>query len=203
MPEPRTLLSMAGAPPVRARPAYSALVLVDLQGEYRDGALKLDGIDAATAEAAALLATAREQGMPVIHVRHRGRAGGAFDPGGPHFALLPPVAAAEGEPTLDKALPNAFAGTDLADRLAGLGRKEILLAGAQTHMCIESTARAALDLGFKVAVVAAACATRDLPDPLGGPAMPAASLHRASLVALADRFATILPDAAAWRDGIA
>jgi nicotinamidase-related amidase len=203
MPEPRTLLSMAGAPPVQARPDAAVLVLVDLQGEYRDGALKLAGIDAAAAEAAALLATARAAGMPVIHVQHRGRAGGAFDPAGPHFALLPPVAPAPGEAVEEKGLPNAFAGTGLAARLEALGRKEILLAGAQTHMCISSTARAALDLGFRVAVVAAACATRDLPDPLGGPAMPAAALHRASLTALADRFATVLLDAAAWRSGIA
>lgn len=202
MSEPRTLLSLAGAPPVRARPAEAALVLVDLQGEYRDGALKLPGIDAAAAEAAALLATARETGMPVIHIQHRGRAGGAFDPTGPHFALLPPVAPLPGEEVEEKGLPNSFAGTGLATRLEVLGRKEILLAGAMTHMCISSTARAALDLGLKVAIVASACATRDLPDPLGGPALPAAALHRASLTALADRFATIYSDAAAWHDGI-
>jgi len=51
--------------------------------------------------------------------------------------------------------------------------------------------RAALDLGFKSTVVADACATRDLPDPLGGAAVAAADLHRASLIALADRFAII------------
>jgi hypothetical protein len=35
-------------------------------------------------------------------------------------------------------------------------------------MCVSATVRSALDHGYASTVVAAACATRDLPDPLGG-----------------------------------
>jgi nicotinamidase-related amidase len=66
-----------------------------------------------------------------------------------------------------------------------------------THMCVEATARAALDHGFKTTVVAAATATRDLPDPLTGNTVPAAEVQRNALAALADRFATISANAAA------
>ena len=63
-----------------------------------------------------------------------------------------------------------------------------------THMCVSSTVRAALDLDYRCSVVAAACATRDLPDGTGG-VIAADQLQRAELAALADRFATVLADA--------
>jgi nicotinamidase-related amidase len=59
-------------------------------------------------------------------------------------------------------------------------------------MCVSSTARAALDLGYRTTIVAAASATRDLPDGLGG-VVPAATVHKVALVELSDRFAVIAP----------
>jgi nicotinamidase-related amidase len=73
----------------------------------------------------------------------------------------------------------------------------LIIAGFATHMCISATTRSALDHGYVSTVVAAACATRDLPDALGKGVVPAAEVQRATLAALADRFATIVPDAAA------
>jgi nicotinamidase-related amidase len=66
-------------------------------------------------------------------------------------------------------------------------------------MCVSSTARAALDHGYRVTVVAAAAATRDLPAP-DGATMKAADIHRYALTELADRFAIIAADAAAVPD---
>lgn len=59
-----------------------------------------------------------------------------------------------------------------------------------THMCVSSTARAALDLGYRVTVAGDAAATRDLPDPSGG-VISADALHRAALAELGDRFAVV------------
>jgi nicotinamidase-related amidase len=95
-----------------------------------------------------------------------------------------------------KGLPNAFAGTALDERIRATGRKELILIGFQTHMCISATARSALDHGYRTTIVASACATRDLPNPLGG-VTPAEVLHAATLSALADRFAVVVPDAGA------
>ena len=81
--------------------------------------------------------------------------------------------------------------------MAASGRRELIVAGFATHMCVSATTRAALDHGYRTTVVAAACATRDLPDPLGG-VIAAETVHRAELAALADRFAVVVPDAAAW-----
>ena len=69
-----------------------------------------------------------------------------------------------------------------------------------THMCVEATARAAIDLGLKATVVASGTATRNLPDPLTGATVPATEVQRNALAALADRFATIVADQAAIAD---
>nr|WP_314073291.1 cysteine hydrolase family protein [uncultured Roseococcus sp.] len=194
MTEPKTLLQLAGASLVPPRLAEAALVVIDAQGEYRDGKLPLEGIDPALDVLAGLLGRARAAGALVVHVAHKGRPGGVFDRDAAGGAILPAAAPKEGEAVVEKPLPNAFAQTDLAERLAG--RKELVIVGFQTHMCVSSTARAALDLGFRVTIAADACATRALPDPVGGGAISGAEIHRHALAELADRFAIVVPAAA-------
>jgi nicotinamidase-related amidase len=67
-----------------------------------------------------------------------------------------------------------------------------------THMCVNSTARGAFTAGFAPSVVAAATATRALPGP-DGP-VPASALQSASLAALSDMFAVVVPDSRAIPD---
>lgn len=196
---PFTLLDAAGASRKPSAWSDAVLVLVDHQREYIDGKLPLTGMPDAVAACADLLALARQHATPVIHVVHHGKTGGAFDPAGPFAAIIEGLTPVDGEQTVVKGLPNSFAGTELAARLAETGRKELIVAGFQTHMCISATVRSALDHGYRVTLVANACATRDLPDPLGGDPLSAAELHRVTLAALNDRFATVVPDASVWR----
>lgn len=190
---PRTLLSLAGAPDRPHPLAESVVVMIDAQMEYVTGRLPLPGVAAALAQGAALLDKARELGRPVVHVVHKGRSGGLFDPDSEFFVTAPEVAPMIGEPRIEKALPNAFAGTTLDETLKGLEAKSLILAGFMTHMCVSSTVRAALDLSHPCTVLATACATRDLPDGRGG-VVAAEDLHRAELAALADRFAMVAED---------
>jgi len=194
MTEPKTLLQIAGASLAPPRLADAALVVIDAQGEYREGRLPLEGIDPALAVLAGLLERARTAGGVVIHVAHKGRAGGLFDRDAAGGAILAAAAPREGEAVVEKPLPNAFARTDLAERLAG--RKELVIVGFQTHMCVSSTARAALELGYRVTIAADACATRALPDPVTGGAISGAEIHRHALAELADRFAIVVPASA-------
>ncbi|MFN4310765.1 MAG: cysteine hydrolase family protein [Ferrovibrio sp.] len=199
MTRPKTLLEMAGAAGQPVQWEKSILLLVDHQNEYlADGGLPLTGMDAAVAEIGRLLATARANGAPVVHVRHHGRPGGAlFNPEGPKVDFISSVRPLDGERMVTKGLPNSFAKTDLDAVLKQLGRNELIIAGFQTHMCISATARSALDHGYRAVVVGAACADRDLPDPTGNGTVPAAEMHRITLAALNDRFALVVPDAAA------
>ncbi len=199
MSDPKTLLAMAGADLTPAGLGTSILLLIDCQEEYRSGFLPLTGVDAAVEQAASLLSRARDLGRPVVHVKHVGRPGGAFDPTGPGGQIMAELTPQEGEAVVEKGLPNSFAGTTLQDVLGGFDTKSLIIGGFMTHMCVSSTARVALDLGFRTTVVAAACATRDLPKPEGG-VLVAADLHSAALTALSDRFSVIAMDSAAIPD---
>jgi nicotinamidase-related amidase len=184
-------MQMAGANLAPPSLGDSAVVVIDAQREYVDGKVILPAVGPALSALAALLDKARRAGAPVIHVAHRGNPNGLFDPAGPGYAFADQAKPAAGERAIDKRLPNAFAGTELEKLLRESQRTSLIFAGFMTHMCVSSTVRAALDLGFKSTVVSDACATRDLPDPLGGAPLTAAELQRAELAALADRFAVI------------
>ena len=187
----KTLLQLAGATPAPSRLGASVLVLIDIQNEYFDGPLKLTGVEAAAEIAAGLLARARALGAPVVHVRHRGRAGGAFDPEARRGQIHASVAPRTSEVIIDKGLPNSFAGTGLAEALEATGSRPLVVAGFMTHMCVSATVRAALDRGLLSTVAIDATATRDLPDPTGG-TLAADTVQRAALAAIADRFATVV-----------
>ena len=193
MSAPQTLLEMAGAAAKPVPLSESVVVMIDAQLEYVTGRLPLTGIDRALGQGAALLEAARGLGRPVIHVAHRGKPGGLFDPETAFFGHAPQAAPLDGETVVEKALPNAFAGTALEEVLKRQEAKTLVVAGFMTHMCVSSTVRAALDLGYGCTVLAPACATRDLPDGSGG-VIGAETLHRAELAALSDRFATIARD---------
>jgi nicotinamidase-related amidase len=190
MTAPKTLLELAGADlrPPRLRDA--CLVLIDLQYEYLAGPIALPDARAAIANAAKLLARARAAGASIFHIAHKGRPGGLFDRSAERGAIVTELAPRAGEAVIEKGLPNAFAGTDLQAQLAATERKNVILAGLMTHMCVSSTARAGLDLGYRITVDANSCATRDLPDGRGG-SIPAATIHEVALAELSDRFAII------------
>jgi nicotinamidase-related amidase len=192
MSRPATFRELAGLS-MRPEPFIdSAIILIDCQREYVDGAVPVPGIAAALDEAANLLARARQEGVPVIHIAHRNPIGAKFfDPDGPYCAIVPEVAPHSNEPIIHKATPNAFAGTDLGKRLESIARRQIVFAGFMTHNCISASVRGAFDHGYATAVVADAAATRDLPDGLGN-VIPADVVHRAALAGLIDRVATVV-----------
>jgi len=114
---PKTLLEMAGLAAAAPRLSQAAVVMIDAQHEYLDGKLALPAIGPALNEIERLLARARALRTPIIHVVHHGKAGGAFAPGSPGAEIAAQAAPAPGEAVVAKGLPNAFASTDLADRL--------------------------------------------------------------------------------------
>ncbi|WP_050404057.1 cysteine hydrolase family protein [Bradyrhizobium embrapense] len=186
----KTLMQLAGIDLTLPRLGDSCLVLIDIQNEYLAGPLALPDAGPAIARATALLGRARESGAAIIHIAHKGAPGSLFDRSAERGAIIAPLSPRPGEIVIEKQLPNAFAGTDLNAQLAATGRKELVLAGFMTHMCVSSTARAALDLGFRTTIDADSCATRDLPDGKGG-TIAARLIHDIALAELSDRFAII------------
>lgn len=166
-------------------------MLIDCQNTYTRGVMELEGVQAALEETAALLDRARTAGIPVIHVQHDGGAGTPYDLADDIGAIVPLVAPRDAEPVVVKQYPNSFVQTDLDAQLKAVEASNLVLAGFMTHMCVNSTARGAFNLGYAPTVVAAATATRSLPEVNGVP-VSAAAMQSASLAALADMFAIVV-----------
>jgi nicotinamidase-related amidase len=188
----KTLRNVSGLPNAPARLAGSALVMIDLQETYRDGVMRLENVEPALVAARALLDRARNAGIPIFHIQHDAGVGSPYDVSAPIGAISDVVAPQGDEAVIVKNFPNAFVGTDLQARLEAAGATSLILAGFMTHMCINSTARGAFNLGFSPTVVAETTATRALPGP-DGAIVPAAALQAASLATLGDLFAVIAP----------
>ena len=171
----------------------TALLLIDIQNDYFAGGLKpLDDMAAAAGQAAALLARARRDGWPVFHVRHVAASSEApfFRPGTPGADIHDAVAPQAGERVVEKGRPNAFHGTDLETSLRDAGCEDVVICGAMSQMCIDATARAAVDLGFTVTVAEDACAASGVA--FGATTVGAREVHAAIMAPLAASYAKVL-----------
>ena len=176
----------------------SALIMVDCQNTYRHGVMQLTNIEPAILEAKKLLEMARDLNVPIIHIQHDAGVGSPYDVNAEIGAISAEVAPKNGEDVIVKNYPNAFIATDLEAKLKALGIENVVLAGFMTHVCINSTARGAFNLGFKPTVVASACATRSL---IGaqGKMIDAQTMHEAALAAVRDLFAVVVDDVASLK----
>jgi len=190
-----TLRALTGMTPDPAPISKSALVLIDCQQTYREGIMQLVDVEPALEEAAALLKRFRDAGRPVIHIMHDAGPGTPYDITAPLGQIADSVAPIAGEPVIIKKFPSAFEQTELDAELKRLGVENVVYVGFMTHMCVNSTARASFNRGYANTVVAGATATRSIPNAASGANMPAAQLHDASLSALADMFAVVVPHA--------
>ena len=165
--------------------------MIDCQNIYRRGGMQLEGAEGAYAEAARVLARARASGIPVFHIMHDAGQGSPYDITAEIGRISSEVAPADGEPVVVKHYPSSFFQTDLGAQLDKTGRRDLVLAGFMTHMCVSSTARDAFNLGYRPTIVASATATRELLVPGGAP-VPAATLQTATLAGIADLFAVVV-----------
>lgn len=170
-----------------------ALLIVDVQLDYfPGGAFPLVDPEPAARVARTVLERFRSTGEDVVHVVHTATDpdAGFFVPGTPGVAFHPDVEPLAGETVVEKHEPNSFIGTGLEQLLRDRGVTELVVLGMMTSMCVDSTTRAASELGFTCTVVADACAAPDLT--LAETTVPGASVHAAFLAALDGSFATVV-----------
>lgn len=170
-----------------------ALLLIDIQNDYfPGGAMELDGSPAAGARAGALLRHFRQQAKPIVHIQHVSTRPGAtfFRPDTSGVEIHASVAPAAGETLFRKHYPNSFRDTPLLEHLRAHQITELVIAGMMTQMCIDTSTRAAADLGFQCLLAHDACATRA--QSFGGVTVPAAQVQTAFLAALNGSFAKVL-----------
>jgi Amidases related to nicotinamidase len=172
----------------------TALLLVDIQNDYFPGGKnELAEPIAAAENARLLLDTFRGKHMQIVHVRHESIRPGAtfFLPGTPGAGFYDLVNPQEGEVVITKNFPNSFRATELLSMLRDAKIDRLVVCGMMTHMCIDTSVRAAYDHGFEILLAQDACATKDLT--FDGRTIPAEGVQRAFLGAIHGTFAKVIP----------
>ena len=162
-------------------PSTPALVVIDVQRGFADPSWGRRNNPSAEANIGALLAGWRAAHLPVVLVRHDSRQPGSpLAPGTSGNAFAPVLDGVEAALTFGKHVNSAFHGeVDLHAWLAERGIGTIVLAGIQTNMCVETTARVGGNLGLDVTVALDATHTFDLAGP-DGTVLTADELTRAT-----------------------
>ena len=144
----------------------SALLIIDMQADMQ--ARLNAGRDHVNGDADAVITRlaglARSAGIAVIHVRHRENdPDSPFHPQAAGYQPMPCDVEQPGEVVFVKIRSSAFATTGLEAHLRRHGIDHLIVAGAVAGFCVNSTVRAASDLGFRVSVVRDAVLGFDLP----------------------------------------
>jgi nicotinamidase-related amidase len=178
----------------RLDPATTALVVIDVQRGF-------DQIEAAgnhrnnpdaVRRIADLLAHVRAINAPVFHVRHASREpDSVFRPERSGYEVKDEARERPGEPVIVKHVNSSFIGTDLEARLREAGITALVICGATTNHCVETTTRMAGNLGFDAKLVRDATWTFDRTGP-DGDRHTAEEIHRMTLANLSGEFAEIV-----------
>jgi nicotinamidase-related amidase len=183
-----------------------ALIVVDVQRAFDEweAAGKRRNNPDAVARIADLLKAFRASGAPIFHVRHEGtKPNSSFLPLRTGYAVKDRAREAPGEAVIVKRVNSAFIGTDLEKRLRAGDIATVVICGATTNHCVETTTRMAGNLGFDARLVRDATWTFDRIGP-DGDKHSAEDIHAMTLSNLNGEFARIVTtdDAIASREAV-
>jgi nicotinamidase-related amidase len=170
----------------------TALILIDIQNDYFPGGKnEMVKSQEAGQKAKEVLTHFRQKELPVIHIKHLSVRPGAtfFIPGTEGAEIHADVTPIQTETVITKHFPNSFRETELHQHLLEQKTEHLVIAGMMSHMCVDSTARAAKDLGYQVTVVIDACASKNLT--LQGKEIPAQEIHDSYMAGLKYFYADI------------
>lgn len=169
------------------------LLVVDIQNDYfPKGKMKLVGMVKASENARKILNVFRNKKWPVVFIQHLSTRPDAtfFLPNTPGAEIHEAVRPLENETVIVKHFPNSFRNTNLHQHLQATQCSDLVICGAMSHMCIDTTTRAATDLGYKCQLIYDSCATRDLV--FNNHTVSASDVHAAYMAALNGMFAQVI-----------
>ncbi|MBI9049567.1 MAG: cysteine hydrolase [Anaerolineaceae bacterium] len=170
-----------------------ALLIIDVQNEYFPGGnVELHDSINTSLRIKEILVSCRKNMIPVIHVQHFATKpdAPAFAPGTRNVEIHENVKPLEPEKIISKNYPNSFRGTELEDHLKMNGISTLIVAGMMTHNCVESTVRAAYDLGYECIVAGDCCTTKSLK--LNNEEIPVEYVQKSFLAGLNGRFSKVV-----------
>ncbi|NOX15649.1 MAG: cysteine hydrolase [Epsilonproteobacteria bacterium] len=141
-----------------------ALIVIDLQNDYFCGGnMELVNTKLALDNANILIKFARNKNYKIYFIQHFSTKKGAtfFVPNTDGIKLHKDLDTKD-DLIIKKNYPNSFRDTILQAELQKEQIEDLIICGAMTHMCIDTTVRAGFDLGYNITLIEDACASKDL-----------------------------------------
>lgn len=139
----------------------NALLIIDMQQGLFRGPVSPSSADAVLANIRLLIANARHAQVPVFFARHIGPDDSPLSEKGPLTQLIQELDVKEQDVVFTKRYPSCFRETDLQHKLNQRGVKQLVIAGMKTDFCVDTTCRAAPELGFRTILISDAHTTMD------------------------------------------
>ena len=171
----------------------TALLIIDVQVAFNQRVALGHGRNNPDAEGniGRILDAFRQAGLPVFHIHHASTdPSSLFSPEKSGFAVQKFSRPREGERVIVKAVNSAFIGTPLEAELRQAGITRLVIAGATSNHCVETTTRMAGNLGFDAHLVRDAIWAFDQMG-VDGEQHFAEDIHQMTLANLYGEFATI------------
>jgi nicotinamidase-related amidase len=108
-----------------------------------------------------VLSKARSSKIPVFFIQHDGAKGHTLEAETPAWAIHPAIRPLPGESVVRKKTSDSFFETTLEEDLQKAEICHLIIGGAMTEYCVDTTCRRAVTLGYDVTLVADAHLTRD------------------------------------------
>lgn len=170
----------------------TVLIIIDIQNMYfEEGSYKLFNAEEASLKAAEALDHFRSKNLPIIFIKHLFKddkitQGELMRKREIHKNVMP----LDGEIVIEKNYPSSFLNTNLKSCLDDLKASKLVVAGMMSHMCIDTTVRAAQNYGYDVTVLEDACTTKNLDTKDGE--IHASVVHDVFMASLKGTFAKIM-----------
>lgn len=160
-----------------------ALLVIDVQREYFDGALPIRHPTGHLESILEVMDAAKRAHVPTVVVRHHqpDPESPIFRKGSDMWQLHDEVESRPRDILIDKHMPGSFTGTSLDSFLKERNIDTVSIAGYMTQMCCDTTARQAFHRGYDVEFFRDATGTLDVENKAGS--VTAEQLHESILVA--------------------
>ncbi|MCT0055567.1 cysteine hydrolase [Lactococcus lactis subsp. lactis] len=142
-----------------------ALIIIDVQNDYfKKGKMELEHPEESLEKINRLEEKFLKLKLPIIYIQHINYKNNAtfFIPNTKGVEFHDGLKVKGHSIIIEKHFPNSFKETKLLEKLKELEIEQLVISGMMTHMCIDSTTRAASELGYQPILISDATATRNL-----------------------------------------
>lgn len=174
-----------------------ALLVIDVQREYFDGALPITHPAGHLESILQAMDEAAIANVPTAIVRHHqaDTESPIFRLNSEMWQLHPEVEQRPRDVLIDKQLPGSFTNTNLGEWLKSVDAETVSIAGYMTHMCCDTTARQAFHRGFKVEFLSDATGTLTVENEAG---LATAEQLQTSILVAQQMFISEVIDSKEW-----